>query len=249
MLKLFTKHIKGYEKDAIKSPLFIAIEAICELFLPLLMADIIDVGINGDGGMPFIWKAGLGMLALSVLSLYSGMTAADWDYLYEMFLLKYANKSSQTVFAGCTAHTEQTPVTVAGSGAPTVTIAKSVAEKWPIGSAVMVGTTTVANRDRGNADAHDIASQANIVAKTAAGDNVTLTLDCGPISTEVGQIVSTAPWNPGACIGLAGDGSPYDPKSGREPFMLQGMEVMLGAYEILGDQLAKCVAGGKWGMY
>ncbi len=76
MLKLFTKHIKGYEKDAIKSPLFIAIEAICELFLPLLMADIIDVGINGDGGMPFIWKAGLGMLALSVLSLYSGMTAA-----------------------------------------------------------------------------------------------------------------------------------------------------------------------------
>ena len=180
---------------------------------------------------------------------YSGMTAADWDYLYEMFLLKYANKSSQTVFAGCTAHYEQTPVTVAGSGAPTVTIAKTVADKWPIGSAVMVGTTTVANRDRGQADAHDIASQANIVAKTAAGDNVTLTLDCGPITTEPGQIVSTAPWNPGACVGLAGDGSPYDPKSGREPFMLQGIEVMLGAYEILGDQLAKCVAGGTWGMY
>lgn len=180
---------------------------------------------------------------------YSGMTAADWDYLYEMFLLKYANKSSQTVFVGCTAHAEQTPVTVAGSGAPTVTIAKSVADKWPIGSAVMVGTTTVANRDRGSADAHDIASQASIVAKTADGDNVTLTLDCGPIDTEPGQIVSTAPWNPGACVGLAGDGSPYDPKSGREPFMLQGIEVMLGANEILGDQLAKCVAGGTWGMY
>ena len=56
--------------------MFIGIEAVCELFLPLLMAGIIDDGINGDGGMAYIWKAGFGMLALSVLSLYCGMTAA-----------------------------------------------------------------------------------------------------------------------------------------------------------------------------
>lgn len=76
MTKRLFHYIKGFEKEAIKAPLFILIEAVCELFLPLLMADIIDVGINGEGGMSFIWKAGLGMLALSVLSLYSGMTAA-----------------------------------------------------------------------------------------------------------------------------------------------------------------------------
>ena len=76
MTKGLFHYIKGFEKEAIKAPLFILIEAVCELFLPLLMADIIDVGINGDGGMSYIWKAGLGMLVLSVLSLYSGMTAA-----------------------------------------------------------------------------------------------------------------------------------------------------------------------------
>ena len=76
MTRRLFHYIKGFEKEAIKAPLFILIEAVCELFLPLLMADIIDVGINGDGGMGFIWKAGLGMLVLSVLSLYSGMTAA-----------------------------------------------------------------------------------------------------------------------------------------------------------------------------
>ena len=76
MLKKLFVHIKGFEKDAIKAPVFIAIEAICELFLPLLMAGIIDDGINGDGGMAYIWKAGLGMLALSILSLYCGMAAA-----------------------------------------------------------------------------------------------------------------------------------------------------------------------------
>lgn len=76
MTRRLFHYIKGFEKEAIKAPLFILIEAVCELFLPLLMADIIDVGINGDGGMSCIWKAGLGMLVLSVLSLYSGMTAA-----------------------------------------------------------------------------------------------------------------------------------------------------------------------------
>lgn len=76
MTKKLFPYIKGFEKDAVKAPLFILIEAVCELFLPLLMANIIDVGINGDGGMSYIWKAGLGMLALSVLSLYSGMTAS-----------------------------------------------------------------------------------------------------------------------------------------------------------------------------
>lgn len=76
MTKKLFPYIKGFEKDAVKAPLFILIEAVCELLLPLLMANIIDVGINGDGGMSYIWKAGLGMLALSVLSLYSGMTAS-----------------------------------------------------------------------------------------------------------------------------------------------------------------------------
>ena len=76
MLRKLYRHISGYEKDAIKAPTFIAIEAICELFLPLLMAGIIDNGINGDGGMAYIWKAGLGM---SVLSLYCGMAAAKYS--------------------------------------------------------------------------------------------------------------------------------------------------------------------------
>ena len=76
MTKKLFPYIKGFEKDAVKAPIFILIEAVCELLLPLLMANIIDVGINGDGGMSYIWKAGLGMLALSVISLYSGMTAS-----------------------------------------------------------------------------------------------------------------------------------------------------------------------------
>lgn len=178
---------------------------------------------------------------------YSGLTAADDAYLYDMYLLKYANKSSQTVFAGCTSHTEQTFVTVAGEGVSTVTVAASAATNWPIGSCIEIGTATSVS-DRNNANSRDIASQVNILAKAVDGDNIVLTLDCDPINTPVGCQVSTMPWNPGACIGIQYDGSPTNCKSGREPFVLQGIETGMGCYEILGDEVAKGT-GTEWELW
>jgi hypothetical protein len=180
---------------------------------------------------------------------YSGMTGADMDYLYDMFLLKYANKSSQSVFAGCTGHYEQVAVTVASESSASVVIAKATADKWPVGCAVMVGTTTTANDDRGKATSYDLADQANVLRKEAVGESdVRLVLDCEPFTSAVGQLVSTAPWNPGATLGVQYDGSPTSCTSSREPFVLQGIECMVGAYEILGDILANGTADG-WKLF
>lgn len=180
---------------------------------------------------------------------YSGLTAADLDYLYDMFLLKYADKSSQSVFAGCTSHNVQSFVTAATEGASSVVVAKATADKIPVGSAVMVGTTAVAGRDRGNADAYDLADQATVVSKEAVDEsNTRLVLDCDPFTSAVGQLVSTAPWNPGGTLGIVYDGSPTSNTSGREPFVLQGIECMVGAYEWLGDALVKN-AGDGWKAY
>ena len=172
-------------------------------------------------------------------------TVDDW-YVKVMYLTKYATKDSQSVFAGCTGHTEQTPVTVAATGKAQVTIKKSVADSWPVGSAVCVGTTTTAGRDRGNADTYDLADRANIISKTVDGDNVTLTLDCPAFDSAVGQLVSTAPWNTGATDGLGGDGSPTNCKSGREPFQIQGIEMGYGAYELISNVLYKCDGTDGW---
>lgn len=180
---------------------------------------------------------------------YSGMTGADMDYLYDMFLLKYANKSSQSVFAGCTGNYEQVAVTVASESSASVVIAKATADKWPVGCAVMVGTTTTANDDRGKATSYDLADQANVLRKEAVGESdVRLVLDCEPFTSAVGQLVSTAPWNPGATLGVQYDGSPTSCTSSREPFVLQGIECMVGAYEILGDILANGMADG-WKLF
>ena len=42
MLSLFMTHLQGYKKEALKSPILIVLEVICELLLPLVMAQIVD---------------------------------------------------------------------------------------------------------------------------------------------------------------------------------------------------------------
>ena len=51
MLSLFLTHLEGYKKQALLSPILIILEVICELLLPLVMAEIVDVAIPaGDVG-------------------------------------------------------------------------------------------------------------------------------------------------------------------------------------------------------
>ncbi|MBO5976312.1 MAG: ABC transporter ATP-binding protein, partial [Oscillospiraceae bacterium] len=76
MLKKLVKYIKGYGKSAILAPLMVVIEVICELILPILMADIINIGIEGDGGIAYIIKTGIIMIALCIGALISGVASA-----------------------------------------------------------------------------------------------------------------------------------------------------------------------------
>ena len=68
------RYIKGYEKQAVLAPLFKMLEATFELFVPLVVASIIDTGIkNGDA--VFIWqRCGL-LILLAVISIFFTQTA------------------------------------------------------------------------------------------------------------------------------------------------------------------------------
>ena len=79
MIKRLAPYMKGFGKDALMAPALITVESVCELFLPLLMAGIIDSGINGDGGMSYIWKAGAAMAVISVISLLAGVGASKYS--------------------------------------------------------------------------------------------------------------------------------------------------------------------------
>ena len=77
MLSLFMTHLQGYKKEALKSPILIVLEVICELLLPLVMAQIVDTAIPaGDVGL--IFKMGALMLVLAVVAMTCGVLASKY---------------------------------------------------------------------------------------------------------------------------------------------------------------------------
>ena len=67
-------YLKEYKKEAVLAPLFKLLEAFFELFVPLVMANMIDVGIAG-GDKPYIVKMGLWLILLAVVGLTASVTA------------------------------------------------------------------------------------------------------------------------------------------------------------------------------
>lgn len=73
-LKKLLKYMKGYEKQCLLGPLFKLLEASFELFVPLVVASIVDDGIaNRD--TPYIIRMCLLMIALGIVGLICAVTA------------------------------------------------------------------------------------------------------------------------------------------------------------------------------
>lgn len=74
-MKQLLKFLKPYTKESILGPLFKLLEASFELLVPLVMAAIIDTGINGGGGHPYIIKMCLVLVALGFVGMLCSFTA------------------------------------------------------------------------------------------------------------------------------------------------------------------------------
>ena len=73
-MKKLLKYMKGYGKECLLGPLFKLLEASFELLIPLVVAQIVDVGIaNSD--QPYIIKMCLVMIALGIIGLVCAVTA------------------------------------------------------------------------------------------------------------------------------------------------------------------------------
>ncbi len=72
-MKALFRYFDGYRRQLVLGPVFKLTEAVLELFVPLLMADIIDVGVkNGDAG--YVVRHGLFMLGLGAVGLACALT-------------------------------------------------------------------------------------------------------------------------------------------------------------------------------
>lgn len=73
-MKKLLKYFKGYKLESILGPLFKLLEASFELFVPLVMAQIIDVGIKNQD-MGYILRMGGVLVLLGIVGLTCSLTA------------------------------------------------------------------------------------------------------------------------------------------------------------------------------
>ena len=71
MIKKLSVYVGEFKKEALLSPICIAIEVIMEVILPVLMASVIDKGVN-VGDMNYVVKMGLLMIVVAFVSLAGG---------------------------------------------------------------------------------------------------------------------------------------------------------------------------------
>ena len=74
MIKKLSKYVGKYKKYAIITPVLVTLEALMEIFIPLLMAQLIDKGIDA-GNMGEITKYGIVLLAAALLTMIFGVLA------------------------------------------------------------------------------------------------------------------------------------------------------------------------------
>lgn len=71
MIKRLAKSIREFKKQTILTPLFVSLEVVIDVIIPLLMANLIDLGITA-GSMGIILKLGLALFLSCALSLLFG---------------------------------------------------------------------------------------------------------------------------------------------------------------------------------
>lgn len=77
ILKTLLAQVKQYKKDAILTPIFMLLEVAMELLIPLLMASIIDNGVNA-GDMGHIYKIGGLMILTALVGLFAGLMGGKY---------------------------------------------------------------------------------------------------------------------------------------------------------------------------
>ena len=74
VIRTLLHSLREYKKESILTPLTVAVEAIMEIIIPTVMANLIDQGITG-GSMPMVWKFGLILFLCALVSFAAGTLA------------------------------------------------------------------------------------------------------------------------------------------------------------------------------
>ena len=94
-MKKLLIYLKEYKKETVLAPLFKMLEATFELFVPLVMAAMIDTGIAG-GDRPYIFRMGGILVALGLIGLICSVTA---QFFAAKAAVGFSTKMKSALFA------------------------------------------------------------------------------------------------------------------------------------------------------
>ena len=77
MINRLLKSVREFKKDALLTPFFVVLEVVMEVIIPLVMALLIDKGIDGQD-MAAIWKYGIILVLCAMLALVFGAAAGTF---------------------------------------------------------------------------------------------------------------------------------------------------------------------------
>ena len=170
---------------------------------------------------------------------YSGKTSHDDYYVQLMFWLKYATTHSQSVMYGVTSsYYLQYSNQVSEADVKRVIVTNAQANNLLVGSTVSIGDygDGAISVDRSKAQNFNLANRVNIVniVNLEDGNSAVYVDSNNEFNTTLTTTITTYPWNSGSCDNVLGqDGSPTSNTAGKEPFIINGIEMMVGGYEVL----------------
>lgn len=188
---------------------------------------------------------------------YCGTTAQDKAHLDNLFLVAFATRHTQSIMTGCTSYYYQYKASVQEADVERIIITKAQAANLVVGSSVSIGNATTLSGESPNIDRSQsgMHAKANRVVITAIEDydesNSAVYVDNGGTkfstastmingSVESPTYISTMPWKTGACDNVLGScGSPVSNTNSKYPYILFGVEMFLGFWEIISNVILK----------
>ena len=77
MLKTLGAQVKEFKKASIATPIFMILEVIMEMIIPLMMASIIDDGVE-KGDLHHIYVVGAFMVVAAAIGLFAGIMGGKY---------------------------------------------------------------------------------------------------------------------------------------------------------------------------
>lgn len=189
---------------------------------------------------------------------YSGGTTADDTWLRIMAIIKYASLTMDGIIQGCLDNNFQKYAAKGENGVRRILLTAADAEPFEVGMGVLAGNYA-GNTDRGQGTMYSITGQAGAVITAIESVTIdgttykaiyldtasTFNTTANGAAVSGSTCISTFHWPNGTNDTVLGnDGSIVNPRNGKYPGKLQGIEFMPGGYEVFADVILNLYQDG-----